>query len=105
MKQQSNNLSTRYYIKTESNGIISAGTIQTVTDDRPVPEGWLECDGSEYDPEKYPELADALTVRKEVYRQSFLDRLRGKKGKFWKEVWYTPYGEGRLPDFRGKIVR
>lgn len=95
----------KYLIKTEGNGIILAGTIQTVSPDFPVTEGWLECDGSEYDPEQYPELHAILSSTREVWVRSFWDKLFGRKGKFSHVKEIGIYGKNRLPDFRGRVVR
>lgn len=104
MQQQSKYLpAPKYLIKTEGNGIIGVGTVMLFSGE-PLPMGWLECDGSEYDPEKYPELHKRLTKRVDVFERSFWDKLFGRKGKFSHVEVIELYGKNRLPDFRGRIV-
>jgi len=95
---------TRYIIKTEGNGIISAGTV-TPWAGGSLPEGWLECDGSHYDPEQYPELHEMLQTVRNIYApRSVWDKvLRRKPVKIGEEAYGT-YGHNRLPDLRGRAT-
>lgn len=77
-------------IKTHSDEV-PAGEIfyaSTVTD------GWLECDGSEYNPAEYPELHQALVARNSPPRKWY-NIFRRKKE--------NPPDDNRLPDFRGRV--
>jgi len=95
-----------YLILTKGNGQIGAGTIQTVITSGTKVPGWLECDGSEYDPEDYPELHKTLTGIRAIYaKRSFWQRLFRRPPQIVRYETYGIYGENRLPDLRGRIVR
>ena len=94
-----------YLIRTYTDKVLSAGTMQTVKAGTKV-EGWLECDGSEYDPEQYPELHKVLTQEQVILeKRTWWQKLLGKKAKIIGYRTVGVYGENRLPDLRGKIVR
>ncbi len=61
-------------------------------------EGGLLCDGSEYDPERYPELDLVLKQPGVAYRHRF---WRWRWGRY--ETTY-PFGVHRLPDCMGRKV-
>lgn len=79
-------------IKIESDEMVSAGSIFYAT---MVTDGWLECDGSEYNPEEYPELHQALVQRNSPPRKWY-NIFRKRKEKL--------PDDNRLPDFRGRVI-
>lgn len=76
-----------------------------VSDDFPRPVGWLECDGSEYDPEQYPDLHQMLQRKRNIYaKRSVIDRVLRRKPKKIGEETYGIYGVNRLPDLGGFVA-
>lgn len=83
-----------YYMRVLHHDVFPVGTIIAGLCDFNE-DGWLPCDGREYDPLEYPELFITLVSQ----HRSFWDRLFSRPGKI-----VHPFGFYRLPDLRDNTI-